>query len=72
MSRVTEDINFGLHVRLKAARERANLTQQELADLLGFSPRSVQNWESACGSFPRPSQRRAILAFIAEHEEVAA
>lgn len=71
MSSHSEDIKLGLNARLKAARETACLTQQELAALLGFSARSVQNWEAAA-TFPRPSQRRALLAFIAEQEEMAA
>lgn len=69
MSSDSKDIMLGLNARLKAARESANLTQQELAEQLGFSARSVQNWEAAA-TFPRPSQRRALLAFIAEQEEV--
>lgn len=64
------DIVLGLNALVREARERANLTQQELAGHLGVSERSVQNWEAGT-TFPRPSQRRALLAFIAEQGATA-
>lgn len=48
--------------RLREARERAMLTQVELARLLSVSPRSVQNWES--GIAPQPKHRRALAEFL--------
>lgn len=38
--------------RLEKARERRNLTQTELAKMLGVSPQSVQQWEAG-GTMPR-------------------
>jgi transcriptional regulator with XRE-family HTH domain len=59
-----------LAARLRTARDAANLSQAELADLLGVSTRTVQYWEA--GKVPRPKHRRLILAFLESEEEVAA
>jgi DNA-binding transcriptional regulator YiaG len=60
-------VKFGLTIR--EARDALNLTQAELADEIGVSSRTVQNWEA--GKVPRPKQRRALLAFF-EGMEIAA
>lgn len=52
---------------IKAARDRANISQVELAARLGVAPRTVQYWEA--GNVPQPRHRRALAEFI---EEVAA
>jgi DNA-binding transcriptional regulator YiaG len=57
--------------RIRKARDAAVLTQVELAERLGVSQRTLQGWEAGM-SFPQPRHRRLLLAFIAEHEEVAA
>lgn len=57
-----------LATQLRNARLRANLTQSELAERLGCTPRAVWNWESG-DRFPRPHFRRRIAEFF---EEVAA
>lgn len=49
---------------LRDAREHAALSQVELAQLLGVSPRTVQGWEA--GRMPQPKHRRAVLAFLEE------
>jgi len=36
---------MGFGIQLRAARERAGLSQQELADKAGISIDSIQNWE---------------------------
>jgi transcriptional regulator with XRE-family HTH domain len=57
--------------QLREAREAANLSQKELSDRLGVSPRTVQYWEA--GKIPQPKHRRAIAAFIdGDDEEQAA
>lgn len=48
---------------LSDARTAANLTQEELADRLGFSVPAVQRWER--GGEPGPKARRALTAFFA-------
>lgn len=41
---------------LRNARHQANLTQSELAERLGVSPRTVVNWEKEGGSVPARSE----------------
>jgi len=55
---------------IRAARERLDLTQVELAERLGVSPRSVQGWEA--GRMPQAKHRRALADFLSEAEEKAA
>lgn len=50
---------------IKALREKHNLTQGELADKLGVSPRSVHNWEMG-GVIPAP-RRKMIAQFFKEY-----
>lgn len=45
--------------RLKFARERAKLTQDQLAERLGVTQSTVQQWESG-DTTPRPSRNNAI------------
>lgn len=48
---------------LRGERRRANLTQVELARLVGCSHRSIQAWESAL-NLPGAQNRRRLLAFF--------
>lgn len=63
-------IQLSLAEKLKKARDTASLSQAELAERFEVSQRTLQNWEA--GVRPRPKHRRAVLAFIADQEEVAA
>jgi DNA-binding transcriptional regulator YiaG len=58
--------------QIRVARERADLTQVELAAVLGVSPRTVQNWERNGDSVPRPKHRRAIANFLRSLDGVVA
>ena len=60
------------HLAAKIADRRRGipLTQIELAALLGVSPRTIQNWEAGT-SFPRPSHRRALDAFLNSEKAAA-
>ena len=53
-----------LATALRVARDRVPLSQVELAQKLGVSPRTVQGWEA--GVIPQPKHRRAVLEFIKE------
>lgn len=57
--------------RLREAREAANLTQDELAERLGMSRRSLQDCELGL-AWPRSKRRRRIIAFIEEQAAKAA
>lgn len=48
--------------QIRAARSRADLTQEELARRLRVSARTIQNWER--GSMPRPAHRRKLKRFL--------
>jgi putative transcriptional regulator len=52
-----------LAAEIREARDRANLTQVELALRLGVSPRTIQNWETSERN-PRARHRRAINEFL--------
>ena len=56
--------------RLRDARDAVSLSQAELADRFGVSPRTVQYWEA--GNVPRPKKRREVLEFIEFVEGVRA
>jgi DNA-binding transcriptional regulator YiaG len=55
---------------IRKARDDAHLSQVELAERLGVSPRTLQNWEAGIG-LPQPKHRRRLAAFL-NNEEVAA
>lgn len=46
MTRLLQD---EIRARIKQARERAGISQEEMAALMGVIPRTQQNWESAQG-----------------------
>ena len=43
------DLNSALALQLKTLRERAQLTQGQLAELVGVHRNTVYNWESGAG-----------------------
>jgi transcriptional regulator with XRE-family HTH domain len=51
--------------RLRRARERARLTQRQLAEAVGVDRKTVGNWESGASS-PRSSMGR-LEAVLGEH-----
>ena len=61
----------GLGERLLVERTRLVLTQEELAVELGIPYRSLQDYETGKAT-PRAPRRRAILAWLEEHERTAA
>lgn len=66
-------VEQALGERIRQARDRAVLTQPELAEKLGISWRSLQDYELG-NATPRAKRRRAILAWLEEqeHDRVAA
>lgn len=57
---------------LREAREHAHLSQEEAAAKLNVSLRTYRYWESDSPPVPHPRHRRALLAFIAGLNGVAA
>jgi transcriptional regulator with XRE-family HTH domain len=55
------------HTRLLDARERAGLSQAELAEKLGVTGASISNWENR-SSEPRGDQRDKVFAWIEKQE----
>jgi DNA-binding transcriptional regulator YiaG len=56
---------------LKVCRQRMDVTQEELADLLGVEWNTVRRWETAQREIPEMATR--LLKFVeAEHRENAA
>ncbi len=51
-----------MHERIKQARLAKKLTQAELADMLGVTPQSVQQWESS--TEPRKSRLTALASIL--------
>lgn len=64
------DITRVLGDRIRSSRIAANLTQAELAELLGYSTRTLQDWESGA-AFPRASARRRIAEWLQTVEQAA-
>ena len=59
--RVKEDGSLDAEA-ISRARLQADLTQVELAALVGVAPRTVQYWEA--GMMPRPKHRRALKQLL--------
>lgn len=57
--------------RIREVREQRVLTQEEAALELGIAARSLQAYEAG-RALPRQARRRAILAWLNEHERAAA
>ncbi|CDM88209.1 Putative phage repressor CI [Xenorhabdus bovienii] len=51
-----------MHERIKQARLAKKITQAELADMLGVTPQSVQQWESS--TEPRKSRLTALASIL--------
>ncbi|CDL80928.1 repressor [Xenorhabdus szentirmaii] len=51
-----------MHERIKQARLAKKLTQAELADMLGVTPQSVQQWESS--TEPRKTRLTALASIL--------
>ena len=55
-----------LHIRLKQLRSEHNLTQRDLADILGLKPTAISNYESQRNE---PSFEKLII--LSEHFDVS-
>jgi transcriptional regulator with XRE-family HTH domain len=64
-------VNERLGERIRSVREQRILTQEEVAAELDVPARSLQDYEAGRAT-PRQARRRKILAWLAEHETVAA
>lgn len=53
---------------LKYCRKKAGLTQQKLADALGISVVTVNNWESRRHAIPAPSSKKLADFFGIDYE----
>lgn len=71
MSTVLSTLPQDMARQVRAARDAAHLSQTEFAKVIGVSLRTVQNWESGA-SFPQPSHRRKLAAFLETNGGVAA
>lgn len=56
-------------MNIEQARHQLGLTQAELAQKIGVSQRTVQNWEWG-NTQPKPSQVKAIENLLADMEPV--
>lgn len=65
------DMAKWFHTRISAARERAGLSQAELAEKLGVTGATISNWENRA-SEPRDEQRDRALAWVQQTENGAA
>ena len=59
-----------LAARLRTQRERADLTQAELADVLGVSFQALGAWERG-DVYPRAKHRRLVKAWLEQQEQAA-
>jgi transcriptional regulator with XRE-family HTH domain len=57
--------NERVHGRIKLARRRLSMTQEELAREVGVSLRTVQSWEAGKAE-PRPAHRRKLALLVGE------
>ena len=57
--------DYGFADRALALRERAGLTQRDLAALLGVSARAVQAWEAGL-AYPAAARLRRLIALYLE------
>jgi transcriptional regulator with XRE-family HTH domain len=57
--------DYGFADRALAQRQRAGLTQHELAELLGVSVRSVHAWEGG-PSYPETARLKQLIALYVE------
>lgn len=64
------DITTTLAAELRQLRENYPMTQQELADALGVSMRTIQEWETG-EVLPRPKHRRALAKFLEANGKAA-
>lgn len=62
-------LRVNLSDEIRQARERASLSQVELAQRLGVAPRTVQGWEA--GRIPQPKHRRALTELLNALEAAA-
>lgn len=60
-------LNETLAAELLRARLCIPMTQRELAEELGVSIRTIQEWEYG-RSLPRPKHRRALAKWLEAHE----
>lgn len=59
-----------LNERIRTARQRAGLSQERFAELLGTSRRHVMRWEKKVGATkPSPHYQRRIAEVTGEPEE---
>ena len=69
---------MGVKEQIAQARRDANLTQAELAEMVGVTARTVQNWEAGTRSPWRYiaeiciATRRPLASFFDDSEEKAA
>ena len=53
---------MSIHQRIKEARVRLKLSEQELADVAGLTRSSVQQWEREDGTAPARKHQKAVAA----------
>ncbi|SDB45143.1 putative transcriptional regulator [Pseudobutyrivibrio sp. YE44] len=52
------------HSNLREIREKAGISQQQLANAIGVSRKTIIAMESECGSDPRISTVKRLLAYL--------